>query len=171
MAADASLRPPDFSPARRVLVGAAAGAPWLVGLAPAGAAGLLAGVPAGLTDTVRAVTGGAPLRDGGLRLEIAELVENGNAVPLRVVLLDAAAAVADPVQALWLLSERNPAPEVLTLRWPGGWPVGATGPLPVATRIRLATSQAIVALAQARSGRWWQARADVIVTLAACVEG
>jgi sulfur-oxidizing protein SoxY len=148
-------------------MGAAAGAHWLVGLGPAHAME----PPAGLVDAVRAITGGAALHEGGLRLEIAELVENGNAVPLRVALLGAAASGADPVHALWLLSERNPAPEVLTLRWPQGWPVGATGPLPVATRIRLATSQAIVALAQARSGRWWHARADVIVTLAACVEG
>jgi sulfur-oxidizing protein SoxY len=122
-----------------------------------------------LGDAVRLATGGAPLREGGLVIEIAELVENGNAVPLRLALAAAAAAehVADPVLRLLVLSERNPAREVIDLRWPAGWP--AT--LPVATRIRLATSQQLVALAQARSGRWWQARADVIVTLAACVEG
>jgi sulfur-oxidizing protein SoxY len=125
----------------------------------------------GLAEAVRAVTGGAPLRDGGLVIEIAELVENGNAVPLRLALSPqpghAAEPVADPVLRLLVLSERNPAREVIDLRWPAGWPAA----LPVATRIRLATSQQLVALAQARSGRWWQARADVIVTLAACVEG
>jgi sulfur-oxidizing protein SoxY len=121
-----------------------------------------------LGDAVRLATGGAPLREGGLVIEIAELVENGNAVPLRLALAAAAAEhVADPVLRLLVLSERNPAREVIDLRWPAGWPAS----LPVATRIRLATSQQLVALAQARSGRWWQARADVIVTLAACVEG
>lgn len=167
MAADAALRPRTPGPRRREFVGAATGT--ALGSILPSAAG--ASLPAALQEVVRGVTGGAAVREGGLRLEIAELVENGNAVPVRVLLTDATVASADPVQALWLMTERNPAPEVLTLRWPGGWPVGATGPLPVATRIRLATSQAIVALAQARSGRWWQARADVIVTLAACVEG
>ena len=41
----------------------------------------------------------------------------------------------------------------------------------VATRIRLATSQTIVALAQLTDGSVWQQRVDVVVTLAACVEG
>jgi sulfur-oxidizing protein SoxY len=144
-----------------------------------GAASLLVGVrplaaqtvAPSLADAVHAATGGAALHDGGLSIEIPQLVENGNAVPLRLALMAAPEHKADPVLRLVVLSERNPVREVVALRWPEGWPQGGSGPLPVATRIRLATSQQLVALAQARSGRWWQARADVIVTLAACVEG
>jgi sulfur-oxidizing protein SoxY len=162
MAANPALTAP-----RRAWLGSAAGA-LLLRILP-----VAAQTPPApeLAEAIRRLTGGAALANAGLRIEIAELVENGNAVPLRVLLMDAAADARDPVLALWLLSERNPAREVLTLRWPEGWPVAAGVAPPVATRIRLATSQALVALAQTRSGRWWQARADVIVTLAACVEG
>jgi sulfur-oxidizing protein SoxY len=128
----------------------------------------------GLAEAIRSATGGAALRPGGLAMEIPELVENGNAVPLRLSLLAAPEHRHDPVVSLLVLSELNPAREVIALRWPRGWPLapaGGDGAGAVATRIRLATSQSLVALAQTRSGRWWQARADVIVTLAACVEG
>ena len=41
----------------------------------------------------------------------------------------------------------------------------------VATRMRLADSQRVVALAELSDGTYWSDSADVIVTLAACLEG
>lgn len=96
---------------------------------------------------------------GQVRLDIAPLIENGNAVPVTLT-------TAQPVQALALFNELNPQREVLQARLlpvPGG--------ARLATRIRLATSQQLVALAQAQDGVWWSHRVDVIVTLAACIEG
>lgn len=95
---------------------------------------------------------------GPLRIEIAVLVENGNAVPVRVV-------ASEPVTGLALFTPLNPEPEVLHVTF------GAAVARPeFSTRMRLARSQRIVAVARAADGRCWQAGVDVIVTLAACIE-
>lgn len=95
---------------------------------------------------------------GALKIEIAELVENGNAVPVRV-------AAGEPVVGLALFTPQNPEPEVLHASF------GAAVARPeFSTRMRLARSQRIYAVAKAADGRCWQAGVDVIVTLAACVE-
>jgi sulfur-oxidizing protein SoxY len=47
----------------------------------------------------------------------------------------------------------------------------AMGRAHVATRMRLATSQRVVAVAATSDGRFWRRQVDVLVTLAACVEG
>lgn len=95
---------------------------------------------------------------GALQIDIAALVENGNAVPVRV-------AAGEPVVGLALFTPLNPEPEVVHVA------LGADCPRPeFSTRMRLARSQRIVAVARAADGRCWQAGIDVIVTLAACVE-
>ena len=106
---------------------------------------------------IRAWAGREP--DAGvLKIEIAELVENGNAVPVRVV-------ASEAVMGLALFTPLNPEPEVVHVAF------GAASARPeFSTRIRLARSQRIVAVAKAADGRCWQASVDVIVTLAACVE-
>lgn len=118
-----------------------------------------------LEAAVRAWAGGATPQDGRVTLEIAELVENGNAVPLTVRVASPMTA-ADHVQEIALFNQRNPQPEVARFH------LGpANGRAEVATRIRLATSQQLVALARLSDGSVWQQRVDVLVTLAACVEG
>lgn len=117
--------------------------------------------PESLERAIAAFTGGAPLRDGRVKLEIAPLVENGNTVPVTVLVPG-----AEAVKRLALFTERNPQPDVA---------IFALGPLAgrpqVATRMRLATSQSVVALAELADGSFWQQRVQVVVTLAACVEG
>lgn len=117
--------------------------------------------PEALERAVAAFTGGAPLREGRVKLDIAPLVENGNTVPVTI-----SVPGADSVRRLALFTERNPQPEVA---------VFALGPLAaratVATRMRLATSQSVIALAELPDGSFWQQRVHVVVTLAACVEG
>ncbi len=144
--------------ARRRLLGAAAGA---------GAVALVCwparATPQALHSAIAAFTGGAVVRDGRVKLDISPLVENGNTVP---VTLSVPGVEAASVRRLALFTERNPQPEVA---------VFTLGPLAgraqVATRLRLATSQTVVALAQMADGGFWQHRVSVVVTLAACVEG
>lgn len=95
---------------------------------------------------------------GPLKIDIAELVENGNAVPVRV-------AASEPVAGLALFTPLNPEPEVVH----ASFGVAIARP-EFSTRMRLARSQRIVAVAKAADGRCWQAGVHVIVTLAACVE-
>lgn len=114
---------------------------------------------------MRAFTGGAPVQDGRVTLEIAELIENGNAVPVALA-VDSPMTATDHVQRLALFTERNPQPEVVVFHL-----TPAMGRAQVSTRIRLATSQRLVALAATSDGRVWRRQVDVLVTLAACVEG
>jgi sulfur-oxidizing protein SoxY len=105
------------------------------------------------------------VRQGRVALDIPPLVENGNAVPLTVT-VESPMTAEDHVRSIALFNERNPLPQVLVVH------LGPrSGAARIATRIRLATSQKVVALAVMNDGSVWSDSADVIVTLAACVEG
>lgn len=120
---------------------------------------------ASLSDAVRAHVGEAGLREGRVSLDIPPLVENGNAVPLSVV-VDSPMTPVDFVRSIAVFNERNPQPHVVTAQ------LGPrAGQARLATRIRLATSQRLVAVAEMSDGSFWSGSADVVVTLAACVEG
>jgi sulfur-oxidizing protein SoxY len=73
---------------------------------------------------------------------------------------------ADHVREIAVFTEKNPQLDVVRFH------LGpANGRAEVATRIRLATSQHVVALARLSDGSVWQHSVDVLVTLAACIEG
>jgi sulfur-oxidizing protein SoxY len=114
---------------------------------------------------IAAFTQGAAPRSGRVRLVIAELVENGNAVPVAVSVASPMTEV-DHVKRIALFTELNPEPQVAVFH------LGPrNGRAEVATRMRLATTQQVVAVAELSDGSHWQAAMDVVVTLAACVEG
>ena len=120
--------------------------------------------PATLAAAIRAVTGAAELRTGKVKLEIPPLVENGNTVPLTVS-VDSPMTPEDHVKSIHIFNEKNPQPNI------GNFYLGASaGRAQVATRIRLADSQKIIAIAHLADGSFWSATADVVVTLAACTE-
>ena len=121
--------------------------------------------PESMRAAVQAFTSGAAVQTGRVKLEIATLVDNGNTVPV-VVNVDSPMTAGEYVRQIGLFNEANPQPEVAVFQ------LGPhNGLARVSTRIRLATSQRVLALAQLNDGSWWQAQADVIVTLAACIEG
>jgi sulfur-oxidizing protein SoxY len=101
---------------------------------------------------------------GGIALEVPPLSENGNSVDLSVR-VDSPMTTEDHVTAIHILAEKNPFPLVATFSL-----TPRTGRAEVATRIRLATSQKIVAIAETSRGVVHQAARDVIVVLGACVE-
>ncbi len=98
-------------------------------------------------------------------MEISPLVENGNTVPLSV-LVDSPMSETDRVRAIAVFNQRNPQPHVITMRFGP-----RAGRAVLATHIRLATSQTLLAVAAMADGSYWSDSAQVVVTLAACVEG
>ena len=137
---------------------AALGAFPVVTLRPAQA------TPAMLTSAIRAIAGEAVVRTGKVRLDVPPLVENGNTVPMTV-------SVANPmtadnyVKSIHVFNEKNPQPNV------GNFYFGPhAGRAQISTRIRLADSQKIVAIARLSDDSFWSATVDVVVTLAACTE-
>ena len=160
--------PPRGAPARRRAL--AAGAAGLAGALGLGLcvrvhAATLADTPALARALARFAGEGTPVREGRVVLELPELVENGNAVPVTISVPGPHPAGQHVLQ-LAILAGRNPAPEVAVFTLAGG-----AGPARVSTRIRLATSQPVVAAARLADGSVWARRVDVLVTLAACVEG
>ncbi|MGO1075638.1 SoxY-related AACIE arm protein [Inquilinus sp. CA228] len=117
-----------------------------------------------LQEAIRGFAGGAEIRPGRVRFDVPPLVENGNAVGVTVA-VDSPMTEADHVRRIALVNEKNPQADIVVFH------LGPrSGRASVATRIRLATSQTIVALAEMSDGSVWSAEADVIVTLAACIE-
>ena len=120
--------------------------------------------PATLASAIQSVTGGAAVRTGKVKLDVPPLVENGNTVPMTVS-VDHPMAPEDHVRSIHVFNEKNPQPNI------GNFHLGPhTGRAQVSTRIRLADSQKIVAIARLSDGSFWSASVDVVVTLAACTE-
>ena len=120
--------------------------------------------PDDLAAAIKEVVGSAKLNPGKVTLDIAPLVENGNTVPMKVV-VDSPMTEKDHVKAIHVFNERNPQPYVLNAT------LGPrAGRANVATHIKLRESQKIVAIAELSDGSFWTASANVIVTIAACVE-
>lgn len=145
---------------RRFLAGTAATAAVVVVLpfAPASA------TPDSMAEAIKKVVGNTTPTEGRVKLDVPPLVENGNSVSL-VVSVDSPMTVADHVKAIYVFNEKNPQPNVFSAR------LGPrNGKAIVGARIKLGDSQRIVAIAETSDGKFWMAGADVIVTLAACLE-
>jgi len=150
---------PDPPTRRLVLLGAASS-----GLALC-ATGLAAASPAAMDEAIRALVSEAPVNRGKVKLELPPIVENGNTVPLTVT-VDSPMSETDHVTGIHVFNEKNPQPYVAAFE------LGPrAGRAMVSTRIRLADSQQVVAIARLNDGSFWSGGADVIVTLAACAEG
>jgi sulfur-oxidizing protein SoxY len=120
--------------------------------------------PAMLASAIRNLVGEAPVRTGKVKLDVPPLVENGNTVPMTVSVTSPMTA-DDHVKSIHVFNEKNPQPNI------GNFYIGpSAGRAQVSTRIRLADSQKIVAIAQLSDGSFWSTSIDVVVTLAACTE-
>ena len=117
-----------------------------------------------MQDAIGKVVGAARVNAGKVKLELPPLSENGNTVPLTVS-VESPMTPAEHVKAIHVFTELNPQPDVATFR------LGPrAGRARVATRIRLATTQTVVAVTQMSDGSFWSDTAAVVVTLAACLE-
>jgi sulfur-oxidizing protein SoxY len=124
----------------------------------------LEATPAMLTAAIRNVVGEAPVRTGKVKLDIPPLVENGNTVPMTVSVASPMTA-NDYVKSIHVFNEKNPQPNI------GNFHLGpSSGRAQVSTRIRLADTQKVVAIARLSDDTFWQVTTEIVVTLAACTE-
>ena len=122
-------------------------------------------VPEKLSLLIREATGGVLPRTGRVTLTLPTLAESGNSVRLKIQVESPMTAEAY-VESIHILSEKNPRPVIA--RFSLG---PRAGRAEVSTRIRLAGTQQVVAVAVMNDGTAWMATAEVVVTAAACVEG
>jgi sulfur-oxidizing protein SoxY len=149
----------DLSTRRKFLIGV--GGVGLVTVLPAGEA---RATPAALQAAIRRVVGNASPRKGKVTLELPPIVENGNTVSLDVTVQSPMTA-DNYVKAIHVFNEKNPQPNVISVK------LGPhAGQAKISTRMRLADSQRVVAIAELSDGMFWTDDVDVIVTIAACLE-
>jgi sulfur-oxidizing protein SoxY len=162
MTKEETMRAPDTT-TRRQFLGLASGAAML-GAAPLVTTQPAEATPAMLATAIRNVVGTAVVRTGKVKLDVPPLVENGNTVPMTVSVASPMTS-DDYVKSIHVFNEKNPQPNV------GNFYLGPrAGRAQISTRIRLADSQKITAIAQLSDGSFWSASIDVVVTLAACTE-
>ena len=120
--------------------------------------------PAAMQALIRRTVGQGQLRKGRVTLDIPPIVENGNSVSLDVA-VDSPMTLANHVKTIHVFNEKNPLPNVITVH------LGPrAGRAKVATRIRLADTQKVIAIAEMNDGTFWSDEVEVIVTIAACLE-
>ena len=120
--------------------------------------------PDEMQAAIRLAVGPRVVRPGRVSLDLPSLVENGNSVPMTVK-VESPMTPEDHVKTIYVFNEKNPQPNV------GSFALGPrAGRAVVSTRIRLADSQKVIAIAEMADGSLWSTSVDVIVTLAACTE-
>jgi sulfur-oxidizing protein SoxY len=131
---------------------------------PATVAAQVPGAPAATQEAIRRVVGTARINKGKVTLDLPALVDNGNAVSL-AVRVDSPMTEAEHVKAIHVFTEKNPQPDVAAFH------LGPrAGRASVATRIRLADTQTVIAICELSDGSFWSGSANTVVTLAACLE-
>jgi sulfur-oxidizing protein SoxY len=136
----------------------------VIGVVPVVSLRPVAATPDTMAAAIRTVIGSAVVQTGKVKLDIPPLVENGNTVPMTVSVTSPMTA-NEYVKSIHVFNEKNPQPNI------GNFYLGPrAGRAQVSTRIRLADSQKIMAIARLSDGSLWSVTAEVVVTLAACTE-
>jgi sulfur-oxidizing protein SoxY len=117
-----------------------------------------------IAPLVQQLTGGAALDYSGVEIELPQIAENGNSVPMGIRVASPMTA-QDHVSAIHIIAARNPRPLVATFH------LGPhSGRAEVNTRVRLAGTQKVTVLAELSGKRFKAATMDVLVTSAACLD-
>jgi sulfur-oxidizing protein SoxY len=120
--------------------------------------------PDALAATLKTILGSKTASVGRIRLDIPELAENGNSVPLTIT-VESPMTATDHVKMIYILSPENPLPDVTRFH------LGPrSGKAKVSTSVRLATTQRLMVLAVMADGSAWTTDKDVIVTMSACID-
>ena len=145
----------ELSRREALVLGSAAGLVFAVTGAPATAKSLM-------DEAMSAFAGDAEIMEGKVEIDAPEIAENGNSVPIEVM-VDSAMEGDDMVQEILVLADGNPRPGVATFRFSE-----LSGEARASTRIRLAKSQNVVALAKMKDGSVYRADRAVKVTIGGC---
>src|SRR5215218_1747085 len=149
---------------RRQFMTLAGGLAMAAALSPAARAQMTRMPPNNMPQVIARLVGSAKVNSGKVKVGLPPLVENGHLVPLTVT-VDSPMTDADHVKAIHVYTDKNPLPEVISFYL--GPPAGRAS---FSTRVRLADSESVVAIAQMSDGSFWSETVHVVVTTAACLE-
>ena len=145
----------SFSRRQVMAVGAGVLGTAALGVAPAQAAN-------NAQDLIKAFTGGKQATEGKVKLDLPEIAENGNTVPMTVT-VESPMSEQSHVTEVLVLADGNPNAGVATFHFSP-----ASGVAEANTRIRLATTQNIIAVAKMNDGSFVMASKQVKVTIGGC---
>lgn len=117
-----------------------------------------------LTTLVNQYAAGGTVREGRVKFDIAPLVDNGNTVPVEIS-VDSPMTRDQHVVGIAVFNEKNPQNDVAQFTL-----TPLSGRARVATRMRLAVTQQLVAVAKMNDGSCWTHTLDVLVTVSSCIE-
>ena len=115
-----------------------------------------------LAEAIKKAVGDGAMKEGKITLDLPEIAENGNTVPVGVS-VDSPMTDADYVKSVHLFAEKNPAADVASIHF-----TPASGVAKAALRIRMAGTQNVVAVAEMSDGSLYTAKKLVKVTIGGC---
>ena len=126
------------------------------------AAGRATATPNEAQAEIATFTGGKMAQPGRISIDLPEIAENGNAIPLSIV-VDSPMTADDHVAEVLVIAENNPRPRVANFRFSS-----LSGRAEAVTRIRLAATQNVIVIARTSDGQLFTARKEVKVTIGGC---
>lgn len=118
--------------------------------------------PEEVMEALKAFAGEAEVGTGTITLIAPEIAENGNSVPISVS-VDSPMTDVDHVESVVIYAEGNPEPEVVTFNFSP-----ASGVASASTRMRLAQTQNVVAVAKMSNGSVFSDTRNIKVTIGGC---
>ena len=113
-------------------------------------------------DQIAKFTGGKTAEKGKISIELPEIAENGNTVPLSIK-VDSAVKADDYVSEIRVVADGNPFPGIVRFHL-----TPMAGRAEVSTRIRLNSTENVIVLAKTSTGKLYMDRRMVKVTVGGC---
>lgn len=113
-------------------------------------------------ELIKKFTGGKIPATGRVRIDVPEIAENGNTVPM-TVLVESPMTPASYVTDVLVVADGNPRGGVVTFHY-----TPDSGVAEANTRIRLASTQFVIAVARMNDGSFFTAKKEVKVTIGGC---
>jgi len=113
-------------------------------------------------EAIKKFTGGKTPAQGRVKLDLPEIAENGNTVPMTVTVESPMTAQSHVTDVL-VVADGNPRAGVVTFHFSP-----ASGVAEANTRIRLASTQNVVAVAKMNDGSFFTVSKEVKVTIGGC---
>lgn len=118
--------------------------------------------PKEAADDIAKFTGGKTATQGKISIELPEIAENGNTVPLSVT-VESPMTADDHITDITVIADGNPNPGVITFHF-----TPLSGKAEAATRIRMAATQNIIVVAKTNKGDFFTEQKQVKVTIGGC---
>ncbi len=115
-----------------------------------------------MAEAIKKLVGDGAIKEGRIKLDLPEIAENGNTVPISVS-AESPMTDADHVKAVHLFAEKNPLPNVATINF-----TPMSGVAEASLRMRLAGTQNVVAVAEMSDGSLYTVKRQVKVTIGGC---